>query len=944
MFPNAAGATEFLRAFKRAVYPDDWKSLRGRPLPPVLLKTGGEGARAAQRWAQVLRALEEALRLDGRKAVSYARPQSWATGHPGEELLTLHVGRLLPVDPPRRTGKLKLRDFELVDQLVELARAVADEPDLDVPELQRSLSGRRLRDSVYELRADKADGGVLHKLAQLATPPEGAGAVVTTLVRLFGKPVCYKLPRRIWAWSWKRRLLKSKKYGWYARWLHISSPTGTFFDRVSDALTPQAVAMRGSAEARERALFELEKLLLRALLGDLHRRRAGRFGPWGRRRRTRRVVLLALPPNQANEAGATDAAGEAGTGGAAEARDVVRFLRAYRSAIYEPGSGSLLVFGVGCPDGYELEEPGQEWDWQRSTNLAVPAQQLTPMTPGRHTPRILQPTVQDADFEGGGLPVSALRPQGFPWGPRPEFGTELAAVTVALALAAYFVADWRQPPPDTHCLDGSPVAMRVEPEPLPGGPFAQGVLKGATVKDEYDAARQRIDELNERAVAAEKKGETVRKVVYLGSSVSADPEEAEYNGEVPELRGIWLAQARLNSEAAADPENSKVRLVVDVRDTGHNFKNAERVAQQVVAETKEGQKYQDHRTVVGVIGFSESRAETKAAAATLNDGRVPVISTTASANEMQEAGEYYRPLAPSNDRETRVEAKFAHSGPIIEESSDPRKNTGYCVSATRAVVVKDPTDLYSDDLGDRFRKNFPGPSSVMEYPGGVASSAQTAEKVCARMNEEGGQRTVLYWASRVENFNAFLNDYVGRTECAYRNLTVIGANELTNSALAGKFDFAKKWLRLYYTAHVLPVRHEDMSGEAERFTDHYAYYAGEDDPWFNDGHGPLGHDAVRVLWDATVDAKQSSEEQVDSVTVKSKLDNEIRFQGVSGVIHYQKANESKPPLDKALVIVRYAGNSPGLVLRCGAFSLNDERDASNWGPDGAYDCPQDTPN
>ncbi|MGP3949330.1 hypothetical protein [Streptomyces sp. 7N604] len=932
MFPNAAGATEFLRAFKTAVYPDDWKSLRGRPLPPVLLKTGGEGRRAEQRWTRVIGALEEALRHDGRKAVSYARPQTLATGNPGEELLTLYVGRLLPVDPPRRTGKLKLRDFGLVDQLVELTRAVADDPALDVVALQRHLSGRRLRDSVYELHADKADGGVLHRLAQLATPPDGSGAVITTLVRLFGNPVCYKLPRRIWAWWWKRRLLKSRKYGWYARWLHISSPTGTFFDRVSDVVTPQAVALRGGAEARERALFELEKLLLRALLGDLHRKRAGRFRPWARRRRTRRVVLVALPPN------------EAGTGSTAEARDVVRFLRAYRSAIGEPGSGSLFVFGVGCPDGYQLEEPGQQWHWQRSANLAVPAQQLTPMAPGQNNPRILQPTVQDADFEGGGLPVSALRPQGFRWGPRLELLTELTAMSLALALLVSFLVGLTRPSADTRCLDGSPVAKRVDPEPLPAGPFKQGVLEGATVKEEYDAARQQIEDLNEKAMAAEKKGETVRRVVYLGSTVSADPEEAEYNGEVPELRGIWLAQARLNSEAASDPENSKVRLIVDVRDTGHNFKNAVQVAKQVVADTQKGQKYQDHRTIVGVIGFSESRTETKAAAAALSDGRVPVISTTASANEMQEAGEYYRPLSPSNDRETRVEAKFAHSGPIIEESSDPRKNNGYCVSATRAVVVKDPTDLYSDDLADRFRKNFPGASSVMEYPGGVASSAQTAEKVCARMNAKGGQRAVLYWASRVENFNAFLNDYVGRTECAYRNLTVIGANELTNSALAGKFDFAKKWLRLYYTAHVLPVRHEDMSGEAERFTDHYAYYAGEDDPWFNDGHGPLGHDALRVLWDATVDAKQSSEEQVDSVTVKSKLDNEIRFQGVSGVIHYQKANESKPPLNKALVIVRYAGNTPGLVLRCGSFTLNDEDGATSWGPDAAYECPQDAPN
>ncbi|MFF8643559.1 hypothetical protein [Streptomyces sp. NPDC015345] len=927
-FPNAAGATDFLRAFRAVVYPSDWKSLNEKALPPVLLRTGGEGEGAAQRSARVLDALENSLRLPDCRAVPYARPQRPASATPGSALLTLRVGAELPRDPLKRTGRLKLRDFNLVAELVEGARRLAeqDRAALSDQELQDRLVGRALRDDLYALRAQDPDG-VPHTLAQ--PPPEGMNVVLALILRVVARPLFYRLPRRLWAWRWKRRLLTSRRYGWYRKWLNLAHTHGSFFDRVSEVLTAQSTALRGNEQDRQNALLEMEKLLLRALMADLHRARSGRWGPWKRRRRTRRVVLLDLPA--------------ASTPGG---QDAVRFLQAYRSVCRAPGASSLCLIGAGLPDGYP-EVAGQRWHLEQTEGLAAVAQYLRASAPGDERdgdPRLLQPALDDDAFRGVGLAVAPLHPAVPPIGPRAESALAVALAVLLVAAPIAFVP-WFSPDssPDMHCLDGSVADGTIDPERLRNVALERGGLRKENDKAAYDAVVRQIEGLknkqsnNQQARAAEKDGFTVRKVVYLGSSVSADPGRGEFNGAVAELRGVWLAQTRLNGEAAQDPQKEKVQLVVDVRDTGKDFENAAEEAAKVVAEARKNAKHHDHRTIVGVVGFAESRDRTQSAARILSKGKVPVLSTTATADAMQEAGPYYRPLAPSNERESRIAAEFARSGSVVEETDDAKKTTGYCQTAKQAVVVKDPRDLYSDEIGSKFVKHFTGTTHTIEYPGGAANGMDTAKRICAFRKEE--RRTVVYWASRVESFNTFLDNF-NNTGCAYQTLTVIGGNELTNAAMAGEYNFARDWLRLYHTAHILPVGHEEMNGEAQRFAANYSYYAGDNDPWLSDGHGPLGFDALRVLGRAADDANASVRNEVTASAVKSKLDNELRLEGASGAIHYREGNVgSKPPVDKGFVIERYTKDGPSLVLHCGTFSLN-KPSVETWGPND-LSCPKD---
>ncbi|WP_434597931.1 hypothetical protein [Streptomyces sp. A5-4] len=925
-FPNAVGATDFLRAFRSAVFPSNWRLLNSQTVPPVLLRTGGEGERAGQRSKRVLDALEESLKTPDGRAVAFARPQRHRSADPGQDLLTLHVGRELPRDPSKRTGRLKLRDFDLVDRLVEEARGLAAQsPDeLSDRQLQDLLGGATLRNQLYERRVAEPDG-LPHALAQLAPPVDGSGVVMTYVTRVVARPLFYRLPRRLWSWRWKRRLLTSRRYGWYRQWLNLARTHGTFFDRISEVLGGQAIALRGNAQDQQNALLELEKLLLRAMLADLHRAHSGRVGPWKRRRRTRRVVLLDLP-----------AAAEDG------GKDANRFLQAYRSVYRVDGSASLLVVGAGQPDDY-VEVSGQRWHQERAEGLAAEAQYL--LTPpdghaGDNDPWLLLPSLADSDFDGVGLAVARVQPPTPVLGPRAESSVQVAVVSTAVvALVLGATPIWRGGSgEDTRCLDGSKVSDTVVPEALRNVDATQNVLRGTAGKSPYRTVVEQIEEVNNKAaLAAERRGATVRTVVYLGSSVSADKSKGEYNGAVAELRGVWLAQIRLNSEAAKDPQNEKVQLIVGVRDSGKDFVNAPAMADDIVEETRANDQYQDHRTIVGVVGFAESRYKTLQAARKLSAGRVPLISTTATADEMQTAGQYYRPMAPGNSRESQIAADFALSGSVIEEKDDPEENSGYCESAVQAVVVSDPSDLYSKEIGGQFAGRFGDEAKRIGYPDRDTDGSDVARRVCAYKKQE--RRTVLYWASRVESFNTFLDNY-NNTGCAYQNLTVIAGNELTNAALAGEYTPALNWLRLYHTAHVLPVGHPQANGEAKRFARHYAYYAGEDDPWRSDGHGPLGYDAYRVLSWAIDGANASNRGEVNAAGVKSKLDSDIELEGVSGAIMYPEGNAgSKPPVDKGFVIVGYTKAGPQLVLHCGKFSVH-KPSVDKWGPNG-LDCPKD---
>ncbi|MGO4430786.1 hypothetical protein AB4Z54_71455, partial [Streptomyces sp. MCAF7] len=132
----------------------------------------------------------------------------------GGRPLTLAVGQRLCEDVPPKTGRLRLRDFQLMRDVVEYA--LAQEPEAP------PLTGEQLRDRCYEGRRKR--GPVLRALWRLGggDPPTVQGAAqggapspgwLTLVLGAVARPVLQVLPRWWWARRCTRRLLWSRTTG-----------------------------------------------------------------------------------------------------------------------------------------------------------------------------------------------------------------------------------------------------------------------------------------------------------------------------------------------------------------------------------------------------------------------------------------------------------------------------------------------------------------------------------------------------------------------------------------------------------------------------------------------------------------------------------------------------------------------------------------------------------
>ncbi|MCL3996461.1 ABC transporter substrate-binding protein [Streptomyces lavenduligriseus] len=884
--------TKFVEAFKAAVRPEPRRTHRTErqgALPAVVL-CGDETAGGDPDPAAVA----------VRELAAYVCPD---VAHRGARHALIEPGRL--VAGPDRTvcdevidqlqgaelngvGRLRLPEVALLKSLLDRNTGVGRDGDRE--------TANGLRDYAYEKLCDRHRGLMaLRWLAGGRQPDLGAGRGLRDfLFILLPVPLFYFLPRWLWTLRCDRRLLRqAKRFPWwsFARGREAHPEAGRFFDT--------AIAWRRrlrDAEGHEKAEL-MERAMWAALLSDLrHANRPGRLRPYRRRRRTRCVVLLSPPAD-----------------GRREVFD--RFLKAYEDACEViPYASVVLVAGMrGVGDGAKsLADVAARWKPQR--------------TPERQLARLSEP-LPTSGTPVPPLPVPYFRPVARPGG---ELGIELTASAAALAVTAWLVMTGvpSQGNNTTPCLGGDEPPETSAPK-VPVSPASP---------EEYAQARNLINEENSRVDKEAPPGH-VRTVFYLG----ANRGNTRFGSGLPELRGVFMGQLEANQRAQGD-QNHGIWLKVEVRDAGVRFKNAVDVARRIVTQAAE------NRDVIGVVGFAESRTESRAAISELTAAKIPVIITSSTANAMLPGrnDEFVHRISPVNSRETDVEAAFVRHGAIVGDDS------GDCHTARAAVVVRDSHDLYSNELGEQFREKFErltgAPAYSVAYdqnagasappPAGVTTDdiTQVARTVCGRLGEE--DRTLLYWAGRAEDFSSFLRAFGERTTCTSRHLTVLGGNELTNAALAGEFPGDNR-LRLYHTVHALPVGDARRTGPANRFSNAYAD-TWKNDLWRNDGHAAQGRDAIILMADAASTVSTGGQ-TVTSGLVQNTLYNggdTVNRVGASGALRYVQGVAD--PQNKPVIILRHfdKGN-PVPVLVCGAFTLDAEDDYTRWGPDRQYECPTD---
>lgn len=800
-------------------------------------------------------------------------------------------GGLLPCTPhalitwEQGSGTTTELITRIADELRENTPAEAGKLRLPAYELVNSLSG--VQDG------PPADNAYARRRGRAAPAARTPGDDTTTITAFFLTlplasvlRVLGRVHRRWWETRWGWRLQWRKRYRrlWPADF---------------DGRRTYGAALREFANVR-RAGTAWDSLLIAALMTDLYGyARQGVLHPGRRRRRPRHVLLL-----------------DGSTGGPDSAVD--DFVTLYGEQ-QVAGPHPVMVLVAALPP-----EPGSPID---PVTLEAAAYRLDP-SPGEVPTRIDVPLPPAPS--GGSVRVKMIWAPVARVRPLPELVFEATAVVVALWLTgqlAFLPAVDSGPFRDdyTACLTGE----KAETPPETGTADIDAAQAAAE-------ALAMIEDQNELAEAEHLPGRLVS-IALLHASPPKVADELRSAGSIPELRGVALAQRALHRIALND--NSGVWVKIQPYDAGVQYKNAAARVREIIADAAKNPR------LIGVTGFTESRAETVAAVNSLNKVGIPIVSSTGTAGEL-EVGQYYRGAAPNHRREAEVVASF------IKEANTIRTTGDNCVRAEDVVVVTDPKDIYSSDLGKAFVRERPDSGKRIGFSPGAPDGATVipepdldtrfrvatvAEAVCARI--QANPRTLVYWTSRAREFGTFLNRFQQSTDCANRDITVVGGNELTNIALSRDIR-NHKWLNLYHTAHVLPAGHESRNTAAQDFNEAYIEEFGED-IWLNDGHVALAHDAIRVLAEAASEALTPNEEDLTRGDVQSELeDDSFRLEGASGRFRFNGGSGMRPT-NKLLVILHQDANGAAPVVVCGLAGLNIDA-GENWKQgDKTYACPMD---
>lgn len=868
---------------------------RRGPAPQVLLVQLAEGTEAER----IADGLCGRFSAGGRARIPFAQVAGAPTGPRRERVgeTFQKIEEELLRNRPAGSGRLRLSQYRLLSAIVE-AELTESEPGAQAKELRDQCYAARCRTSVPLSALEAISGG--------EEPPPSVPATAWYWLR---RPLFGLLPR--WWYGRRHSRRMTRKGGWYRKWAELPERGAGFF---TDARR-LAMARIDQRSGRDQVV----DALLRALLADLQASfRHTRLSPWGRRRRHRFVIVL---PQIRPEGSRTD-----------------RLLRQFPEAVEQTGCTGVLLVAAAAPDEERAEGFAEAAVTLRSWIGATGAG-------GARSVRVgVRPEADDADAARwfGRYPEIFLERTHSDLAPRLEAALATAASVTALALLGTHVVSMATEETSTACLGRSAGALAPPKSGTGGGHPSE------TPKTLYDEAWATIEKQNAKADKEGRKPDVeVRTVAYLGVPVTVDDwQEAMYSGAIPELRGIALAQAQLNREALHS-KREKVWIKIRPMDAGEEFAKAPARATELVAEARAEEKT-GKEDLMGVVGLGQSRTKTIEARDILAKGGLPMIGTVATAEEMQDS-EMYHQVAPDNGREARIAADFARHGNIV------RTGAGSCAPAREAVVVGDPDDIYSRNLSQRFAEEFDDAypiwysgdsadasgSPTRKDPDGerVADTAELADTICERLQQD--PRTVVYWAARSNEFEAFLYSFNARTVCGGK-VTVLGGNDLTNAVVEEQRGrSAEAGLRLYYAAHALPRTDDQLNVQGRNFRDQYGAAYGQD-LWSNDGRSPLAYDALRLMFEAINEARGGAgEAPFGRGDVQARLregtGGSSGVRGATGSLVFEK--RGPVPVNKRLLILHDTSKGPEVALDCGVRDSGDESTA--WGPRDEFDCPQD---
>jgi ABC-type branched-subunit amino acid transport system substrate-binding protein len=336
------------------------------------------------------------------------------------------------------------------------------------------------------------------------------------------------------------------------------------------------------------------------------------------------------------------------------------------------------------------------------------------------------------------------------------------------------------------------------------------------------------------------------------------------------LQGAYLAQKECNDSNKLP--GVKVRLLI--ASSGGDPKNVTLVTQQIVQLAK------SDPTFVGVMGWPHSNLAF-AAVQVLGQAQIPTVSSAASADDLTGTSPYFFRVVPPNKAQGIAGANYAQSQ-----------------GAKNVAVFVDPTNLYSQSLGNDFKQQFVaiGGKVIMEnYTVGKSETLQPALTDALKQVPD-----LVYFSGYSSDVSTLLKDLVAAG--TPDTLKVVGGDALYElSGYNGNSPAERS--RLRFTTFSYPDEW-DVAGLGGKkpvfFTDYPATFSGGQKGYGLDrptNDAMLSYDAMSVLLNAAAATGKTTIKMAD---LRQALTKTV-FQGVSGYIQFGPDGD---PIKKAFVVLK----------------------------------------
>lgn len=349
-----------------------------------------------------------------------------------------------------------------------------------------------------------------------------------------------------------------------------------------------------------------------------------------------------------------------------------------------------------------------------------------------------------------------------------------------------------------------------------------------------------------------------------------------------DLQGAYVAQKEFNDNAKLNG-GFKVRLLI--ANTGSKTQYVQQVAQQIIQLAKQDS------TFVGVMGMPYSSRAFEAAQI-LGNAHIPMVSQTASSDQMTGISPYFFRVAPSNKIQGINGAKYAEK----------------VLHAKKAALFVDIRDPYSQSLAQDFSQQFQADGNTI-----VATEQYTVGKTnnipSLLQDALNKQPDFIYFSGYSSDVGAVLSNLPAGTPSS---LTVMGGDALYELGGYPKSSRAQ-FNRLRFTAFAYPDEW-DVQGLSARKPAFFTEYPAA----FNPNHqAPAGiygftratNDAI-LSYDATVAlltgcniVLNTGKKTISPEDLRgglSQIKGANAFQGVSGQVAFGTNGD---PVDKAIVIL-----------------------------------------